>query len=178
MTPEDRRSLLLDRVADFLLAEGLGAASLRPLAEAADTSDRMLLYYFKDKAELIAAALERIAVRLTQMLQTQAAQTPLPPAELRQRLGALVLDATLWPYMQLWLELASLAARGDPLCRTTGEQIGRGFLAWISAQLDSPDPETDAAGLLLALEGALLLKSLGLEDVARRGIRHATSPQD
>ena len=61
MTADDRRDALIDRLADHMLAIGIGASSLRTLAKAAGTSDRMLLYYFRDKDELVAATLERIA---------------------------------------------------------------------------------------------------------------------
>jgi len=40
----DRRQAALERMADHLLREGMTGASLRPLAAAAGTSDRMLLY--------------------------------------------------------------------------------------------------------------------------------------
>ena len=79
-----RRAEILDRVADHILVHGLGASSLRPLAKAAQTSDRMLLYYFSDKAELVAAALEIIAMRLTQILESRSSNAPRPLDELRQ----------------------------------------------------------------------------------------------
>ena len=60
---DERRSVIVDRLADHVLAHGLVSASLRPLAKAAGTSDRMLLYYFADKSELLAATLQRIAER-------------------------------------------------------------------------------------------------------------------
>ena len=59
-----RREEAIERMADHLLAEGLGAATLRPLAAAAGTSDRMLLYYFNDKDELLSATLHRVAERM------------------------------------------------------------------------------------------------------------------
>jgi len=170
MTLEHRRSALLDRIADYLLAEGLGAASLRPLAKAVGVSDRMLIYYFRDKNALFEAALGQIAARLTAALQAKAAPNPLPSPALRAHLAGLALGEALWPYMRLWLELASLAARGDPLCQSVGERLGRGFLHWIASQLESDDPEADAGRLLLELEGAVLLRSVGLQDVALAGL--------
>ncbi len=171
-TPQDqRRAAILDALADHVLAHGLAGSSLRPLARAAGMSDRMLLYYFADKAAVIAAVLEVVAARLVALLDAHAAPTPLPLDRLRARLLALLLADELWPYMAIWLELASLSARGDPVCRTVGGAIGRGFLAWGAAQLDSADEETraiEAATLLVAIEGSVLLRSLGLEDVAQR----------
>lgn len=165
----DRRAELIDSLADFLATHGLAAASLRPLAEAAGTSDRMLLYYFADKTDIITAALSRIAERLTAAMESEAAPSPLPLALLRPRLAAFVLHGAHWPYMRLGLELASLAAQGDAVYRAVGEQILRGFLAWGAAQLDSPTPAqraVEAAQLLVELEGLLVLKALGLRDVA------------
>lgn len=138
---DERRDALIDKLADHVLAEGLSASSLRPLAKAADTSDRMLLYYFKDKAEVMAAVLERIAARLVTMLDQHRAPTPLPMEALRRSLLSIVFDDALWPYMRIWLEVASLSARGDPLYRDIGAQIGRGFLAWGVVQIDSQPPK-------------------------------------
>ena len=79
-----RRELAIEAMADYLLAHGLEAATLRQLAEAAGTSDRMLLYYFTDRDELLSATLERIAARLAAKLDAI-----IPPGE---RLGQNVID--------------------------------------------------------------------------------------
>ena len=168
MKSDDRRAALLDRLADHVLAHGLSASSLRPLAKAAGTSDRMLLYYFPDKAAMITAVLEAVAARMVALLDARKAPDPLPLDTLRPLLARIVFADDLWPYMRLWLEIASLAAFGDPLYRAVGEQLGRGFLAWGAAQLDSPDAAmraSDAAQLLLHIEGMLVLTSVGLTDI-------------
>ena len=82
-----------------------------------------------------------------------------------------MLADAMWPYMRLWLEIASLAARGDAFYRSVGEQIARGFLAWGASQLDSANETeraADAATLLIMTEGMVLLKSVGLDDVCRQ----------
>jgi AcrR family transcriptional regulator len=165
----DRRDAILDRLADHVLAEGLAAASLRPLARAVGTSDRMLLYYFKDKAAIITAVIERVSTRLALLLAARRAARPLALDDLRRELLAILFADDLWPYMRLWLEIASMAAR-DPFYRQVGESIARGFLAWGAAQLDAATPAeraADAAKLLVMTEGAVLLRSVGLEDVVR-----------
>ncbi len=168
---EDRRAALLDRLADHVLAHGLSASSLRPLARAAGTSDRMLLYYFPDKGALIAAVLEVVAARMVALLDARRAAGPLPYDALRVALLDIVFADDLWPFMRLWLEMAALAALGDPVFRAVGERLGRGFLAWGATQLDSENAatrEVEAARLLVAIEGTLLLRSVGLDDVAAR----------
>jgi AcrR family transcriptional regulator len=160
---------MIDKLADHVLAEGLSASSLRPLADAAGTSDRMLLYYFKDKADLISAALERVALRFAGHIQTELSGKRLPYEQLRKKILKIVLAPASWPYMRLWLEIAANAARNDPFCRAVGEQIARGFLAFTEEQLDAPPARrrAEALKLLVTVEGTMLLKSLGLDEVAR-----------
>lgn len=165
MTGKDRKAVLVGQLADHVLAHGLGGASLRPLAAAVGTSDRMLLYYFTDKAALIAAVLEEVAKRMTTLLDHQRGDTPVPAAALEARLMPLVLDPAVWPFMQLWLEMAALAARGDALCEAVGNGIAEGFIGWLQSQLDIADPvqrSSAALQILIKIEGAVLLKSLGL----------------
>ena len=52
-----RREKLARAAADHALDHGLIGLSLRPLAAALGTSDRMLLYHFRDKDDLMAAIL-------------------------------------------------------------------------------------------------------------------------
>jgi AcrR family transcriptional regulator len=167
---ENRRTEILDRLADHILAHGLIASSLRPLAKAAGTSDRMLLYYFSDKAELINAALETITIRTVMKLSAHAAPSPLPYDALLRRFAALIDDPEFWPYSRVFLEVASRAANGDALYRGIGERLGRGFLAWGMSQLDSATPEKDAARMLVSIEGMIYLKAIGLEDIINRAM--------
>jgi AcrR family transcriptional regulator len=162
---QPRRHVLLESLIDHVLVSGLGAASLRPLAKAVGTSDRMLLYYFPDKAALLRAILGGIAGRLMRLLEQNRSADRLSPDEFQARMIPLVFNDAIWPYMQLGLELAGFAVRGDPVFRDVGEQIVRGFLAWTGEQISVPDDamtETIATQLLIAIEGAVMLKSLGL----------------
>ena len=164
----EKRAALLQPVCAHLLAHGLDRSSLRELAAAAGTSDRMLLYYFRDKADLMAAALERLADLLRDQLAAARAPHPMGEAGLRARLVAMVLDEGVWPFMQVWLEIAARAGRGDPVCHETGRRIAAGFLDWIAAQSDAPTPEARAevaARLLPVLDGLIVLKAVGLSDI-------------
>lgn len=170
MTKTDgRRATIVEQLADYVLAEGLSASSLRPLAAASGTSDRMLLYYFKDKAELMAAALERIAVRFAEHLEGRLSDKRLPSDQLRKKILTIVLAPEAWPYMRVWLEIAAKAGRNETLFRVVGEQIARGFLAFAEAHLDVPPRKRrrEALALLALVEGTVLLKSLGLDEVER-----------
>jgi len=161
---DDRRTDLLDAMADHVLGAGLAGSSLRPLARAAGTSDRMLLYYFPTKDALIAATLAHIAQRMAGMLAPSVGDVRLPPDRLLPLLADLTLAPRFRPYLGLFLEVASRAARGDTLCRTIGGEVAEGFLVWIEGQLDTPPEQlrAHAFAILTRIEGRMVLESLGV----------------
>ncbi|MEU5536413.1 TetR/AcrR family transcriptional regulator [Streptomyces sp. NPDC020362] len=83
--PAKRRDLL-DRVREYVMRNGLADLSLRPLAKALDTSDRMLLYYFGTKERMVAEALDiyerRPLLRTRYLLENIGSLTD--PASLRR----------------------------------------------------------------------------------------------
>lgn len=116
-------------MAHHLLAKGLEAATLCPLAEAVGTNDRMLLYYFADRDELLSATLEHIAARLAERLDA------LVPADVRGPLAQLLADvwteltsAEIKPYMDIWLNLSARACGGHEPYRRVAGAIADTFL--------------------------------------------------
>ena len=170
-----RREAAIARMADHLLREGLAGARLRPLAEAAGVSDRMLLYYFTDKDELLAATLGQVAARLTGQLDRAlppGARQPFAPL-LAEVWAALTSDA-VQPFMRLWLDLAAGAARGRQPELAVGSAIADGFLAWIAERLEvkaGADPVASAAAFLATIDGLLLLDAVSGRPLADRAVQ-------
>jgi len=69
-----RRDALLDRVTDHVLQHGLIGLTLRPLAAAIGTSDRMLLYHFGSRDELVTAVVARTSDRTVAAIDALPAQ--------------------------------------------------------------------------------------------------------
>ncbi|WP_174292124.1 TetR/AcrR family transcriptional regulator [Sphingomonas bacterium] len=165
-------------MADHVLNEGLSAATLRPLAVAAGTSDRMLLYYFADKDELLAATLERVAARMIAALDDVI--PPAPPqsfaALLDQAWTALASDK-LRPFMPLWLDLAAGAARGLQPHRDIVGRIADGFLSWVTIRLLPEEDGRPSTGPLFmaVIEGSYLLSALGRSSIGDAAIGLATT---
>src|SRR5579859_7160709 len=115
MTVRDtRREAALRRMADHLLAVGLRGASLRALAAAAGTSDRMLLYYFADKDELLTATLGEVVARMLPLLDAAGTESsPRRGEVLLPEILTVFTRPEIKPFMQLWLELAAYAGRGE-----------------------------------------------------------------
>lgn len=162
---DDRRAAALDRIADHMLAHGLAPSSLRALAKAAGTSDRMLLYYFADKDDLVAAALQTISARLATVLHgALASDRPRPPEMLLREVAAVVRAPPVRPYMRIWLEVTVLSARGEEPFRSVAGAIADGFTALVAAQLAIADDAARfamAARLIAILDGAVILDLVG-----------------
>ena len=162
---DDRREAAIERMADHVLSQGLGAATLRPLAAAAGTSDRMLLYYFADKDELLTATLARIATRMIAQLDGAIPVEPRRPFPvLLQQVWVAMAAESLRPFMPLWLDLAAGAARGLQPHRDVAGQIADGFLAWVATRLQPESdggPPSSAPLFLASIEGMYLLDAIG-----------------
>jgi AcrR family transcriptional regulator len=158
-----RRQQLLERMADYVLAHGLQGASLRPLAAAAGTSDRMLLHYFADKDELLTATLNLVTQRLVTLLDS-ARTAPMPFQHLLPYLAIMLKDVQIQPYMRLWFALLTGAVEGTEPYRTIARRILTTFAGWIASALhvdDEADRAPMAALTFAIIEGLSIFDALG-----------------
>lgn len=167
------KDLLLPRLAAHVLAHGLGQASLRPLAKAAGTSDRMLIYHFGTKEALITQLLAYIAGVYSALLEpVLAADRPTTRSAVLAKILAQNDDPAMQPFMMLWWEMVAGAARDLPGYRVAARGMVEQLLAWLEGQMPEgdPDPAGGARFLLTVIEGTLMLAALDHGDTAREGL--------
>jgi AcrR family transcriptional regulator len=167
------KSDLLLAMAAHVRGTGLSGASLRPLARAAGTSDRMLIYHFGSKDRLIAALLAHLS---DEMLGALGAALPPRPAAseaacLRAIVG-LLRTPTFRPYLRVWLDILSAAGGGDTDHVAAMRRILGGQLDWIAARLpaDIPDPRRRGKEMLALIQGILVLEIAGMHKAADQAI--------
>jgi AcrR family transcriptional regulator len=175
-TRDDQRERVTALLAEHLLATGLGQTSLRQLAKAADVSDRMLLYYFTDKADVLGAAMARVAAQMSGGLAAALPEgTALPPGELVVLAARLTSGEEMRAFMRLWVEVIAAAARGEEPFVGIAGQVVAGFRAWLAPRLDVP-PGTDRealAGAIIALIDGLALVDICSSEAQSRAMRDA-----
>lgn len=165
---------LLPPLMAHVLEHGLGQASLRPLARAAGTSDRMLIYHFGSKEALIADLLTHVAGVYAAMLDALLAASPRPAT--REELLAGILaqngEPAMQPFQMLWWEIVGGAARGLPSFPPAAQAMTDTLLGWLEARMPAgdPDPAGGARFLLTVIEGAAMLAAVGHADTARDGL--------
>jgi AcrR family transcriptional regulator len=126
-----RREELAEAATDYAIEHGLIGLSLRPLAVAVGTSDRMLLYHFRDKNDLIATILRTSTTRSVASIEA------LPPSS---DLRSAVLDlwratssGRLQACQRLYVEAASLGLFGHEPYATAVREANT---LWMSALAD------------------------------------------
>ena len=133
----DAREALLDRVIAEAASNGLADRSLRELAEAADTSHRMLLYHFGSRAGLVAAIVERVEADQRRALVEMAARAE-SAADLIRLLWAQVSAPELRSFVRLFFECVAATggegltdpwlAVGDEVAASIGEATDEDML--------------------------------------------------
>lgn len=167
------RETLLPLLAGHVLEHGLSDVSLRPLASAAGTSDRMLIYHFGNKDALVAALLEYLSGIYASALDTA---FPAGAAASRRALAETVLAVTgqpaFAPFLRLWWDIVAGCAEGREDYLASAGAMVEVLLRWIEDHLPAgdPNPQGGAREVLAVIEGAMMLRAIGRGDIGEAGL--------
>jgi len=150
-----RRDELAQAATDYVLRHGLVGLSLRPLAAELGTSDRMLLYHFADKDDLVATVLRVSNDR------SVAEITALPPsAGVRQAvldLWAAVTSPRLDRCQRMYVEAAALGLFGKEPYATVVREANAVWVAAVAGHLVASGTPPERATRAVALLDAALM---------------------
>ena len=154
-----KREEIVQSVAGHLVREGFSNSGIRALASSAGISDRMLMYYFDTKEDLIAEALHLLAQNMAAALDQLLPERQAPASDI---VGAVLLaaeDADVQASLRLWFEIVGLAVRGaEPYANTVKRSLDD-WESWIRRRLRS-DQQHRAPEMLAQIEGQLMLRLL------------------
>lgn len=146
-----------------LIQHGLHTSGLRAIARSVGISDRMIMYYFETKEDLVSEALLLIG---EQMAASTEAAIPRGNASAKAILDTLtesLRSDEVRAVMRLWFEIIGLAMRGQDPYRRTAEHLLARSEAQIRSKLRS-DQKHKAPEVLAALEGSIMLDLLSHRD--------------
>jgi AcrR family transcriptional regulator len=165
-----RRADLTAGALRYVLAEGLVGLSLRPLAAALGTSDRMLIYHFGSKDALVTDVLALASAGLADSLGEPAAPLRGPGDLVRYAWDALTGPGAVGT-MRLYLELCVLSLREPGRWTAAQQRIREPWLELLRAalaELGVPAARVPTtADLVLDTLDGLLLDRLVSTDPAR-----------
>ncbi|HET6561729.1 MAG TPA: TetR/AcrR family transcriptional regulator [Marmoricola sp.] len=150
-----RRTALAEAATDHVLEHGLVGLSLRPLATALGTSDRMLLYHFADKDDLVATVLRVSNDRSIREVEK------LPDgddvADAVRLLWHALTTGPLEHCQRLYVEAAALGLLGREPYAGVVRQANEGWVASLVGYLRrSGCPEERAGRAVLLLDATLM----------------------
>ena len=131
MSSPGRRGELLDGACSYVLEHSLAALSLRPLALALGTSDRMLIYHFGSRDGLLGAVLDALGDRLSTSLGAAVPPGQQAPQELLSIVVAAMQAPEAEAIMRVWLEMCGLAARGEEPFAAEVRRVMQSWIAWL-----------------------------------------------
>lgn len=162
--PKPDKPTLLAGLAAHVLQNGLNTASLRPMAAAVGTSDRMLIYHFGNKTNLMAELLEFLSQNMAAGLESALPERRFDSEkQLITKVFALLRSPELRPYTRAWFDIVSATAHDATLPPGIGKTILQTYLAWIAKR--HPQGEAAAAKTLALIEGLLVMDTVGCTEI-------------
>mgnify|MGYP001306067973 CR=1 FL=1 len=133
-----QRAHALEQVIAYLLSEGLAETGLRRLAQAAGTSDRMLIYYFGSKEALLREAFSELSDALLAQLDAQFPKAKYSPKKLKKISLALAEDPAALGTLKLWFEILGRALRPEASLKVQAQQLALRWERWLASKAILP----------------------------------------
>jgi AcrR family transcriptional regulator len=174
--PEQRQAFLSGAV-EHVLRHGASGLSLRPLAAALGTSDRMLLYYFGSREHLLETVLDSVGDGLVAALSEAVPVGRSRPEVLLRAVWSIARDPGVEPVLRLYVETVGQAAAQVAPFPAVARRVAGRWLTWAQDRVDVPVAEQQdaAAALLASVDGLLVLHfavGSGVADRAARRLLH------
>ena len=164
---------ILDGALALAFADGLGRLTFGRVAKHLGISDRIVVYYFPSKDDLIGDVLVAVGLRLQQTLAPAFVEPAADHVELVRRAWPILATTQADPVFALFFEAAGLATTGAEPYRTLVPQLLEAWIAWAAELVSGTRTRrrTEAEAAVAVLDGLLLLRQLAGHDVAQRAAR-------
>lgn len=159
---------ILDGAIAAAFEDGLSQLTFGRLAKRLAISDRIVVYYFPTKHDLIAEVLAALGAQLQAALATSVDHRPGDHLELLRLVWPTLTRPEADPVFALFFEAAGLATAGREPYRTLVPQLVEGWIDWAAELLDGPPAvrRQEAAASIATIDGLLILRQLAGPDTA------------
>lgn len=152
--------------------DGLSRVSFGRVAKRLGISDRIVVYYFPTKSDLIAHVLHALESQLEHILAPAFSRPVAGHLQLARRAWPLLAHRGADPVFGLFFEANGLAAAGREPYRTLVPQLVDAWIGLAAGYLDEQtEDRTEAATAIALLDGLLLLRQLAGPDQADQAAR-------
>lgn len=167
MGHKNSREEMVEAISAVVLTDGLSGLTYRRVAEKMGTSDRMVVYYFPAKEDLVMAAVVNLSGQMQSVLEQAFGDERRTPQDLVRIAWPVLRKRNADRVFQVFLEAIGLAAARiapyDQISKAVLEQ----WSLWLAERVDAPsagERRRGALAVMAKVDGLLLL-------------RHAMSPK-
>lgn len=167
------REEILDGALADAFDDGLSQLTFGRVAKRLGISDRVVVYYFPTKDELVTEVLVAIGITLQQTLEPAFASPATDHLELLRAAWPIVARSEADPIFALFFEANGLAAAGREPYRTLVPQLVDAWIVWAASFFQGTPIQrrTEAETAIAVLDGLLLLRQLAGPAAARRAAK-------
>jgi AcrR family transcriptional regulator len=156
------REQILAGALDTAVSDGLSRLTFGRVAKRLGINDRIVVYYFPTKDELITAVLVTMGEQVQGVLARAFTTRAEDHVALAKAAWPVLARPEIDPVFSLYFEASGLAAAGMEPFRTLASRLVEGWAAWLTDFFDG-DPErrrVEAEAAIAVLDGLLLLRQL------------------
>ena len=155
--------------------DGLSQLTFGRVAKQLGISDRVVVYYFPSKDELLTEVLVAVGVQLQQTLEPVLGSAVADYLELVRAAWPVVAQPEADAVFALFFEANGLAAAGREPFRTIVSQLVDSWIVWAAEFFEGPPTRrrTEAETAIALLDGLLLLRQLAGPVAADRAAKRA-----
>jgi AcrR family transcriptional regulator len=167
------RDEILQGALAVAFADGLSSLTYGRVARQLAISDRIVVYYFPTKADLVGDVLVSLGIQLQDVL-APAFTSPVPDYRQLVRVAWPILARpSADPVFALFFEANGLAATGREPYRTVVPQLVEAWIAWAAEFLEGTPAQrrAEAETAIALIDGLLLLRLLGGPAAANRAAK-------
>ena len=153
---------ILDGALAVAFDDGLSQLSYGRVARQLGISDRIVVYYFPSKEDLVSEVLVAVGMQLQHALEPVFTSTAEDPFELVEAAWPIMARAESVAVFALFLEANGLAASGREPYRTLVPQLVDAWITWAAGYFHGTPTRrrTEAETAIAVLDGLLLLRQM------------------
>lgn len=170
---------ILEGAITAALDDGLSQLTFGRLAKRLGISDRIVVYYFPTKDDLVNEVLAALGSQLEAALAAMIAAPCANHHELVRVTWPVLASTEADPVFALFFEAAGLAAAGREPYQSFVPQLVTGWISWAADRIDGPSASrrAEAAAAIATIDGLLILRQLLGPDTANQAAKALRRPR-
>lgn len=157
------RDEILGAAVDVALQGGVGSVSFARVASQLGISDRMVVYYFPTKADLVSAIAVQLGARLQVLLERAFGPEPLQVDELQRRAWPVLASSGADGVFRCFFEMIGLSASGTAPFDQLAPALLQGWVDWLATRIaggSEAERRRRALGVVAQMDGLLLVRTV------------------